>query len=477
MTSKLPQRIGAQVVKLVRNGRVIYDRGSVTPKTVYTPEPGPGPFYPGDTLEYSVTSNPAVCTNQSWAITNPSPPYDFNWPLPADASTSIVPPTTAIPISQTGSVIVTVTFAKDTPPSNGTGYEYETDFAYTESGTTTLNAPCPPGEVDRFYLLTNISNPPLALTDTFVADLDTAPLEPGVPTDPPVKSAALPVTSSASNLGPDGKPFHSCSVALHLSPESGNQADPKSPVQYYLQLDCSDPLKTAQITGVTNTFTSFEYNLSSGRAVAVSTPTVVPEQLCTLTYNAASSASCLTASKQLPNPAGRSSEIWIQSTVADNESSRVAKSFSRLIAVNDRTVSYPGVSAAPSTSGDVPFPKGHFVNCITSSVAGCSAPAGVAAFRKLVSTYYQDAGYTIPAGVNASPPLYDSHHVLPIRWGGPNHGSNGFFLTNAANEKAGGSNDHQIFTTWFCNFSLPVTPGQPAPAPTSNSSCAENPAD
>jgi len=474
---KLPARIDAQVVKIVRSGRVIYERGSVSPKTVYTPQPGPGPFYPGDTLEYSVTSNPAVCTKQTWAVTDPSPPYGDNWPLPADASTGIVPPTTAIPISQTGSVIVTVTFAKDTPPSDGSGYEYETDFAYTESGTTTLNQPCPPGEVDRFYLLTNISNPPLALSVAYVRDLDTAPLEPGVPTDPPVADAALTVPRSASYVRPETNPFHSCGVGLTFSPKSVNKADPKSPVQYYMQLSCFDPLKTANITEVTNTFTSFEYNLSSGKAIAVATPTVVPEQLCRFTYNAAFYASCRTAPKALPNPAGRSSKIWIQSTLSDNENSSLAQSFNGLIAVNDRTVSYPGVSAAPSTSGDVPFPRATFLDCTTPSVAGCSSRPGVAAFRQLVSTYYRGVGYTIPAGVNANPALYDTHHLLPLRWGGQNHGSNGFFLTNAANEKAGGSNDHQIFTTWFCSFSLPVNPGQPFPAPTSNSSCIESPTD
>lgn len=140
-----------------------------------------------------------------------------------------------------------------------------------------------------------------------------------------------------------------------------------------------------------------------------------------------------------------------------------------LYAVNDNVVAYPALNASSSgyAPGEVPFPKPPqvFRDCGTgSNVSGCNTNGRP--FRGILQAFYQGTrGYSVPNGAFPTPfptgtpgmpySRYDAHHILPRRWGGKNLPANGVFLTNSANRiYFGGSDDHQLFTTWWCAFSL-----------------------
>jgi hypothetical protein len=127
------------------------------PNAVYSPG-APGPFYPGDTVEYKLLSGTVTCSVQNWQVLRNYEITDGNEPLPKDAKTQFKPSVTTIPPGHEGNTILAITFAKDTPP-NPAGKEYETYFEFTDGGNDANGKSCPANAEDRGYVVTAIAKP------------------------------------------------------------------------------------------------------------------------------------------------------------------------------------------------------------------------------------------------------------------------------------------------------------------------------
>ncbi len=247
--------------------------------------------------------------------------------------------------------------------------------------------------------------------------------------------------------------YYCCYAKLNAEPANGDVRDPRSVLQTFIIANCygGDALKSNSVT-----FNAFAYNDPSGNPRTK----VTDAGSYKFVKNLMGGFQCATPHTSVPLVTGHAEMSRPFATVTDSLSNRDTSELNGDLDLNDKAVDYPEVDASASgyAPGIVPFPDGPFSYCFGSAVE--KPPCTVTnrpKFRKALITYYQDAGWSVPPGVFASPSTYDAHHLEPLGWGGNDNPLNGVFLTNRLS-----TNDHQIFSTWWCNFSLP---NAVAPAP------------
>ncbi len=428
---------------------------------------GSNDIYPGDDVQV-VYSASAACTIETWDSYSPPPTVEEDFePDPA----KVVPaPYPTYLITQNIQVAVNVSPLPTTIPVN---------TMITFSGTSALPTPGPSGTP---YPCPNtnpqINNAGYTFTVNATPSASPFPAPSGADENSVENDFESGELTTAGIYSPEPQSFRrsslsasGCKVKYLDAPLNGNLSDPSSPMAITGYQICFGGLAVASMLDVLTAYPIYPTPSGPSPANAYGSVTVTLGA-CTLPSND-TRFTCMTAPSTVPPIVAFGAFIGsvTKTTFSDKTVSPVTTV--PYLLVNKKNVIYPVLNIfgyGGTLNSNVPLPGFSSladVRACPSKNTPSGCPARTSSFRTDLATYYlaqssSTPPWTLPSGYYASPTTVDAHHIWPISWGGPSLNWNGIFINNSYAKNTGGSNDHQVYTTWWCGFAVPP-PGAAPP--------------